>query len=479
MLSFTRLSLARQFLVASLIIMLIGMLLIGFFVGEQIESGVINQAAVVSALYMDSFIAPIVQEVPIEEAPDGIHPTNTDHLEELDHLLAETPLGQNVVAFKLWLADGEVIYSPTLDLVGVHFPMTKELTDAFSGEVVSGISQLEGSEHIYEREYWDALIETFSPVRSKETGEVIAVAEFYILPDKLQEEIRAAQIQSWTVVGSATLVMYLLLAGIVGRASRTIFVQQDELQDNITQLKDLLSQNERLRKRVHRAAARTTALNEQYLRRISSDLHDGPTQDLALALLRIDPLSEAVLDKSEHKLNGDEIDKDLNTIQNSLESAIKEIRAISSGLLIPALENLSPVEVVERAISDYQQKTNKKVDFEVVRIPPSATHSVKITLYRLVQEGLTNSFRHTDNADQYVKLRGDKGQIEVEIADDGSGFDVSAIDNADHLGLVGMRERVEVLGGEFEVITGQAQGTKIIACLPIIAADNTTEDSDA
>jgi signal transduction histidine kinase len=458
MFSFAKFSLARQFLTMSLMILLIGMLIVGYFVGLQIETGVINQASIVSSLYVDSFVAPIVQEVPIEEAPDGIHPTNTEHLAALDQLLTETPLGQNIVAFKLWLSDGEIIYSPNPNLVGAHFPIDEELSRAFSGEIVSEVSQLDEHEHIYERLYWDTLIETYSPIRSKESGEIIAVAEFYILPDDLKAEIRTAQIKSWVMVGCATFVMYLLLAGIVGR------------------LRDLLSQNEQLRRRVHRAAARTTALNEQFLRRVSSDLHDGPTQDLALALLRIDPLSEAVLDDSKKTSNGEMIGKDLQTIQNSLEAAITDIRAISAGLRIPKLEKMSPVEVVQRAIKDYERKTNLKVPLDVAETPSTATESVKITLYRLVQEGLSNSYRHANGAGQSVNLRGDKRQIEVEIEDDGSGFDITAIDEQDHLGLAGMRERVEILGGEFKVITDATKGTKIIAQIPLFATEDYIED---
>jgi signal transduction histidine kinase len=217
-------------------------------------------------------------------------------------------------------------------------------------------------------------------------------------------------------------------------------------------------------------------LNEQFLRRVSSDLHDGPTKDLALALLRIDPLSEAVLDDSKKTSNGEMIGKDLQTIQNSLEAAITDIRAISAGLRIPKLEKMSPVEVVQRAIKDYERKTNLKVPLDVAETPSTATESVKITLYRLVQEGLSNSYRHANGAGQSVNLRGDKRQIEVEIEDDGSGFDITAIDEQDHLGLAGMRERVEILGGEFKVITDATKGTKIIAQIPLFATEDYIED---
>ncbi len=75
------------------------------------------------------------------------------------------------------------------------------------------------------------LIETYAPIWAEGGGEVIAVSEFYQLPDDLQAEIRAAQLRSWLVVGLATLAMYLLLAGMVGRGSNTIREQQTDLRD--------------------------------------------------------------------------------------------------------------------------------------------------------------------------------------------------------------------------------------------------------
>jgi len=78
-----------------------------------------------------------------------------------------------------------------------------------------------------------------------------------------------------------TLLMYLLLAGFIGRASDTIGRQELALRDQVARLTELLAQNVELHERVRRAATRTTALNERFLRRISADLHDGSAQELS------------------------------------------------------------------------------------------------------------------------------------------------------------------------------------------------------
>lgn len=86
--------------------------------------------------------------------------------------------------------------------------------------------------------------------------------------------------------------MYLLIFGVVRRGSRTIDVQRRQLGDKATELSAFAVQNAQRHNNVRRAAARTTALNERFLRRISADLHDGPGQDLALALMRFETIAD-------------------------------------------------------------------------------------------------------------------------------------------------------------------------------------------
>lgn len=466
--SFTKYSLARKFFYVSLIILFVGMLVIGFFVGGQIEKGVINQTAIVTSLYVDSIIAPLLHGVSFEEHPnDQIHPEDFDQLRQFNSMLENTPLGKNIVAFKLWLRDGEIIYSPNEKLVGIHFPISEALQQSFNGAVVSEMSQLNKPEHAYEKLYWDTLIEIYAPVRDQTTGDIIAVVEFYLLPDDLKAEIRSAQIKGWGIVIGATALMYILLAGIVNQAGNKIFDQQNELEDQVIQLSELLDQNETLHQRVKRAAVRATALNERFLGQISSDIHDGPTQDLALALLRIDPLSDTI----HGKLNNPEISKDFITIQGALESAMKELRTISSGLRLPELDKMDPEEVIRRAVHDYEKKSRNKVSMELEKIPETAGVSIKITLYRVIQEALNNGYRHSGGKNQVVKSRGVQDDIEIEISDSGPGFNPQTINLDGHIGLAGMLERVEVLGGRFQIASSEKGGTTVHICLPRNALD--------
>lgn len=471
MFSFTKFSLARQFMLASLLILLAGMTIIGLLVSKQIEDKVIYQTGAVTAMYVDSFISPHLQDLSTESNIDP------ESVLELDRLLGESHLGQQIASFKVWSPDGRIIYSPNPNLIGRQFSIDDELDDAFSGEVRTNLSTLNRPEHVYEKQFWDVLIETYAPVRADGSGEIIAVSEFYQLPGNLKSGIREAQVQSWLVVGAATLVMYLLLASMVGRASNTILRQQDELQEKVFQLSELLTQNRFLHNRLRRAASRNTALNEQFLRRISSDLHDGPIQDLALALLRIESLEEACEECPTMGSKKRTPKVDFEIMHTALESSLKEIRTISAGLRLPELEPLSPVEVAKRAVRDYKRKTNQDVDFEANMAPGSAPIPVKITLYRVIQEALTNAFRHAGSSEKLVTLWGEDEKLQVEVEDTGTGFNPQSIFTDEHLGLVGMRERVELLGGDFYINSAPGQGTRIKAMIPLASVE-TIEGSE-
>jgi signal transduction histidine kinase len=459
--AFTKFSLARQFLVISLVILVTGMLVIGAWVSQQIEQSVLNRTAAITALYVDSFVSPHLQSL---QDGDRLSP---NELADLGRLLAETSLGQQIVSFKIWSSEGQVLYNPAPDQIDRQYGIGDALAEAFSGNVNASLSDLEDPENEYERQYWDRLIETYAPVRATGSDEIIAVSEFYQLPDDLAAEIQTAQMGSWLVVGVATLAMYLLLASLVSRASKTILSQQEALEEQLAQVRDLLTKNRRLHNRVRRAAGRTTTLNERFLRRISADLHDGPGQDLALALMRIEPMAEFCANCA---VNVPDLETQLDNLQiinNAVTSALKELRIISVGLRLPELTHLSPEEVAQRAVRDYQRKTGQTVALKVDGMPAEISVQVKITLYRVLQESLMNGFAHAGGANQSVYVRQVNGSLVAEVSDNGKGFDLQMAGQDGHLGLAGMRERVELLGGTFILETAPGQGARVCVTIPL------------
>lgn len=339
-----------------------------------------------------------------------------------------------------------------------------------TGLVVAGIGKFESTTTSINDVPGDDLLEVYSPIRSRGTDEVIAVAEFYYGTDDLRREIGAAQRQSWLVVGAATILIYLLLSVFIRRASDTIADQQRILADQVARLTVLLRQNDELHERVRGAAARTTALNERFLRRISAELHDGPAQEMGLALLRLDHVHARCTGPDAEPGLRAATERDLELVEQSLRQALRDVRATSSGLLLPQLSEIPLGEAILRAARAHGRRTGTDVPLALADLPTEAPLATKIAAFRIVQEALANSWRHVGGAaaDVRVAARRSGDRLRLEIADRGPGFDPATVDaSEEHLGLVGMRERVVSLGGEFVVESAFGRGTWIVASLPL------------
>jgi signal transduction histidine kinase len=460
--AFLRRSLSHQFLIASFPILLIGMLLIGSWMARQIEDSVAYRIGGVTGMYVDSFIAPHVQSL---VANDDLSAADRA---ALDQILTTTPLSDKIVSLKIWRRDGRVLYSSTKALIGRTFPVGEGLQVALAGDVHSERSDLQEYENEFERGKWSHLIETYVPLHANGAGTVIAAAEFYHPTEELTRESRAAQRQSWLLVAAIVAGMYLLLFALVRRGSKTIDAQRDELNNKVVQLTGLIDQNEQLHDRVRRAAGRTAALNEVFLRRISADLHDGPGQDMGLALMQFESVGNScmVCPGKEHGLFS--TSEEFKTIRTAMQSALTDLRAISAGLQLPEIDKLSPCEIAARAIRDYERKTGAAVTLDSKSGTAPMSLSVKITLYRLLQESLANGFRHAGGSGQHVEVRAEENRLLVHVSDRGEGFDPDVAAAEGHMGLAGMRERIEILGGSFDLQSRPGQGTRIRVVLPLV-----------
>lgn len=451
----SRLSLTGQFALAGFLVLCMGMLVLGFWVTEKIERGVTSNTAASAALYVESFIAPLVQEL---ASGDTIHAENRALLDEL---LTTSEMGRSVVSFKIWKEGGLVVYSSREAIIGQRFPVTDNLRQAWAGGVASEFDTLVDEEDALERKTGVPLLEMYCPIHEDRTGRIIAVAEFYEGAQSLRDDLFRAQLQTWFIVAMVTLAMFGALFGIVNRGSRTIERQRRDLEQRVFELSRLIEVNDGLHMRVRRASQRTAELNERYLKRVSADLHDGPAQHLSLALLRLDSLMpDATTLQPE---SGARTDPDIETIRSSLVDAITEIRSICTGMNLPDLGQLPLDQVVRKVAHSHERRTGTTVALELDEIPGQVPESLKICVYRFVQEGLSNAFRHAEGRGQRVVCAHAHGGLAVEVADTGPGMPAAPLDRGElrGLGLDGLRERIESLGGRFVVESVPGQGTSL------------------
>ncbi len=212
------------------------------------------------------------------------------------------------------------------------------------------------------------------------------------------------------------------------------------------------------------AALRQSVSDEQEigLRRLGADLHDGVGQLLALALLKLDGLFGEVKERPE----------EFESIRALLHDAMAEIRDMAAGLALPEIEKLSLADALTLIATRHEQRTLTKVVRKLAGGSKKLPHPVKLCLCRFVQEALNNAFKHAAGAGQSVSAIWDKDTVVVEVSDKGPGFGPGkskAQGKRQALGLVGLRNRIESLGGNLKVESKLGEGTKLTASLPVRA----------
>lgn len=443
------LSLARQFLLVGGLVSLVATFIVGAFVTRLIEEAVTRNSGAATALYVDSVIAPLLPDMQAStDLSDSVK-------QALDETLGQGALGKRLMSFKLWRPDGTVLYSNDGEQIGQKLPLSDGLQTALTGKMVAEYDNVDDVGSESERESGVPLLEVYNPVLQPWSGDVVAVLEFYEIATEFQHSLSHARLQSWIAVVAFTMTFFAILSALVFKGSRMIDSQREALKKRIQDLSDLLMQNGELSAKLQRASQRTAALNERYLRRLGAELHDGPAQLVALAALKVD--SDAISNpRTSQKVR----DGEISSIKSSLDDAMQEIRTICSELVLPQIEGADLKEIIERAIKAHTQRTGKPVRLSMSPMSPQLSAlslSVKICVYRFLQEALNNGFRHGGGAGQYVVQTFDGQNVSITVGDKGPGFDPAKI-KPSSLGLSGLRERVESLGGHFDLKTS-TQGT--------------------
>ncbi|MEQ1535720.1 MAG: ATP-binding protein [Burkholderiaceae bacterium] len=468
--SFRRLSLSKQFLMVSFPVILIGSLAVGWWIGNQVKASVMQRMGSVAAVFVDSFIAPQMQVLSKQTE------LSAEQIADLNKDIKESMLGQKIVSLKIWNRQGRVLFSTDPTVIGKTLNIEKSLVAAFDGKISSEVDIRTTAEQLQHGQPMPRLIETYTPIRENRSGRVIAAAELYQQPEEIDRLANAAQLNSWKWVGSIMSLMYLCLFVIVRRGSKTIETQRAELNKKIGELTSLNEQNIQLQERIIKAAERATLLNENFLQRVSTDIHDGPGQDLGFALMQIKNLEDTLIESnSAGRPVPAEWSNRLMQTKAAIESAVKDLRSLSANIELPDIALLSIDAIAQRVVRDHFIKTGVVVDLATTTQNIPVSFRDKVAVYRLLQESLANTYRHAPNAPCRVSLKKMSHALLVEISDKGRGFDPQVALKKKRLGLVGMRQRIEVIGGSFQLITTIGVGTTILVTLPLLDLEEDNE----
>jgi PAS domain S-box-containing protein len=196
---------------------------------------------------------------------------------------------------------------------------------------------------------------------------------------------------------------------------------------------------------------------------IARDLHDGPVQDLSGLIFNIQFTKEAIKDPALHV--------ELEQISLGLKSTVHELRSMINELRPPSLIRFGFSKAMQFHIDDFREKHPEiQLDARLMEDEDSLPEQVRLTLYRILQEGLNNIARHARASQVSIIFHCGKDETFLSISDNGKGFKVTNnlgdYTIRGHFGLVGMHERAESVGGQLVIESAPDQGTKILVTIP-------------
>jgi PAS domain S-box-containing protein len=218
------------------------------------------------------------------------------------------------------------------------------------------------------------------------------------------------------------------------------------------------------RERLQELAKRLVTAQEEERRHLSRELHDEAGQ--ALTALKID----LELIKSDLLEDPTQLRRRLTRAANLTDVIQERLRSTAQGLRPPALDVTGLNVTLEDYCQNFRDRTQLEITYQGVDLTelPEIT---EITLYRFVQESLTNIARHARASQIQVRLQETNGAASLSVEDDGIGFDTQAIlstlHSGDGMGLLGVRERLELVGGWLDVDSRPGEGTRLVAHVPV------------
>ncbi|WP_141335949.1 sensor histidine kinase [Paenibacillus sp. tmac-D7] len=205
---------------------------------------------------------------------------------------------------------------------------------------------------------------------------------------------------------------------------------------------------------------------EEERKRIAREIHDGLAQNMANMVLRTE-ITERMLAKEAYNA----VRNELSDLKLSVRSGIEEVRKIIFNLRPMALDDLGLVPTLRKFVQDYEEKAKIRTKFEMVGKEIRLPSGMEVAIYRLVQETFSNVHKHAQATHVTLELTFQQQMVKLTVSDNGMGFSTENIDkkiaNGTHYGLMGMRERVELLEGRMDIESTVGVGTKVSMVIPI------------
>ena len=348
-----RLSLLHRFSILSLLSLLVANLILGLTI-----SSALYQHALESAKNLTAQI--VMAETRKEFSPEELSAPHVEDYAAFSRKMRHLTFGPHVVRVKIWNKDKVVIWSDDRRLLGQAFHDNHELAEAFAGGTPTEISLLDKSEQVFEQPY-KKLLEVYVPVRFDPEGEIVNVLEIYQNLDPLDADIASQKKVIWIVTTIGFAILYLLLFGIVRRASRKIDKQVQQILASEAKLKEYSDELElKVLERTSELAEATQAAESasktksDFLANMSHELRTPLNSIIGFSQALGDDLAGPVSAEQREYLNDIlESGRHLLTIINEL----LDLSKIEAGKIELDYAEVKVAELLDRSILLFKEKS--------------------------------------------------------------------------------------------------------------------------
>ena len=217
-------------------------------------------------------------------------------------------------------------------------------------------------------------------------------------------------------------------------------------------------------------SARLESLREEERTRIAREIHDELGQMLTGLKMDLRWIEKKVGEIDGNPALNPVIDKAVEAGELA-DQTITAVQRIAAELRPGVLDQLGLFTALKHEAQRFQKRTNITCKVELPSRQPELPAQVATAVFRIFQETLTNVTRHAEATEVRVTFRGEGSRVILEVADNGRGMPADALRNPKALGLLGMKERAAVLGGDVQFESGPGRGTTVTLRLPLFAAD--------
>jgi signal transduction histidine kinase len=241
---------------------------------------------------------------------------------------------------------------------------------------------------------------------------------------------------------------------------------EESLRKSELHYSQLLEQSRRMQEQLRLLSRQLLSAQEEERKRISRELHDVIAQTLTSINVRLAAL------KAEAKVNVKGLEKKITHTQRLVEKSVDIVHRFARELRPAVLDDLGLIPALHSFMNGFTKRTGIRIRFRIFapgRIK-QLNNVTRTVFYRVVQEALTNVARHAQASLAEVTIETRPNAISVKIKDNGKSFDVERVLHSKangRLGLLGMRERLEMVGGKFTVTSAPGKGTTVLAEIPL------------